>query len=132
MDRVLGDRLMNLIWDHVQTQKIDFTGALRLQIDLETYFQACRRTTLESSVRANRTGQRSFELLRTMAGVLAVSTDHIPDLVREVPGISSLSKDDFLRFMKCRADFSEKSGSGIVRWIEEFYALGGMLSLIHI
>jgi hypothetical protein len=132
LERALRDRLISLIWDHVQTQKIDFTGALRLQIDLESYSHACRPSKLASPIHASGTdnlvvlGQRSFELLRTMAGVMAVATEHVPDLVREVPSISSVSKKDFLRFVQCRADFSEKSGVELVRWIEEFYALGGM------
>ena len=96
------------------------------------FTRSCRPFLLASSVDSNKSdqrmilGQRSFELLRTMAGVMAVGTEHVPDLVREVPEISSVSKDDFLRFVQCRADFSEKSGAGLVRWIEEFYALGGM------
>ena len=61
-----------------------------------------------------------------LRAVMAVATEHVPDLVREVPSISSVSKKDFLRFVQCRADFSEKSGVELVRWIEEFYALGGM------
>ena len=132
MENALRNALVDIVWDHVQSLKFDFSGALRLQIDLESYFHACQPSVLLSPANVSTSDQRvtlgrkSFELLRTMAGVMAVSTEHIPALVREVPSISSVSKEDFIRFVRCRADFSGKASAGLLNWIEEFYALGGM------
>ena len=104
--KALHRNLLNSIWSHVLTLKFDESGALRLMVDIESYYQVCSiETSAEEQRSARNKGSKTFEMLRTMASLLAVHSGEIENLFPTVVSSTNISPADVLRFVERRNDW---------------------------
>ena len=100
MENALRHQLLNAVWSHILTLKIDTEGALRLMVDIEYY----NRASQTNKIQVDR-HQKSFELLRSMCGLLAIDIESIQSLFPNIVKAMIMTKDDLLSFVQRRHDW---------------------------
>ena len=131
----LDQALLDLIWTHVQSQTVTVLGAHRLSLDVREYmalsaslssssqiYMASTASGTKSQKQSKTSLSRSFQLLMKVSLMLTWPPEHVISNHRDIPRLSALEREDFQKFIHCRADVHDK-GAPLLSWLERLFGL---------